>query len=64
MENEKSLATMNQQVSAKLLESMYLLDILEDLLEGNAKESIILSLVIKNIEFSFDEISECRKIIS
>ena len=57
MENEKSLATMNQQVSAKLLESMYLLDILEDLLEGNAKESIILSLVIKNIKFSFDEIS-------
>lgn len=64
MSEEKTIASRNADISKKLLDSLYLIETLEDLYEAEAKAGTILEIVRKNIDFAFNEIEKCRKIIS
>ena len=60
----KNLAQLNKEISNRLLNSCYLLEILEDIMGGEAKEGILIDTVKRNVLKSFDDIEKCRKIIS
>ena len=64
MENDKNIVELNRDISNKLLDSFYLLEILEELSNYDAKEGILLSLVKNNIKSAFDNIEKCRSMIS
>ena len=64
MKKYNNLSQRSQQISAKLLKSLYLLGIFEDIIEGEGKLETLLKIIRKNIKFSFNEIENCRKIIS
>ena len=64
MKRKFTLSQANKQIANKLLESMYLLEIFEELIEGDGKLDTLLSAIKQNIKFSFDYIHKCRKIIS
>lgn len=61
MKKHKSLAQRNKVISRKLFDSMFLLEILNGLIDGSVKESIMLRIISDNIRFSFKEIEKCRK---
>lgn len=61
MEKETTLVELCKSVADKLLESINLLDILNDIADGEAKQGTILSILKNNIVTSFVEIEECRK---
>ena len=64
MKKQKTLFQMNRQISEKLLEAIYLLDILRDIAEGEAKQDTLILKIKQNIKSSFDQILLCRKILS
>lgn len=64
MDITKTLEERNREVSSKLLDSLYLLELLEEMLAENAKMSTVVSIITNNVKSSFDEISECRSMIS
>ena len=64
MKKIKNLEERSRLISEKLLETIYLLEILEDAYEGEAKEGTIINLASKNINIAFNEIEKCRKMIS
>lgn len=54
----------HQQIAAeKLLDSMYLLQILYEILESEGKFSTLLNVIRKNVKFAFHEIEKCRKLL-
>ncbi len=64
MKKYKNLEDRNRIISEKLLESIYLLEILEETYESQAKEGTLINLAIKNINIAFKETEKCRKMIS
>ena len=64
MNKNKNLNCLNKKISNRLLESMRLLDILETLIDGKAKEDILINIIKQNIKTSFNYIQECRHMIS
>ena len=64
MKKNKDLNYLNKKISKRLLESMRLLDILETLIDGKAKEDILISIIKQNIKTSFNDIQDCRHMIS
>ena len=64
MEYSENIIQLNKDISSKLLDSIYLLEILDDLVDGEPKEGTILSMLKQNITSSFQEISDMRKLIS
>jgi len=64
MEQRTNLAELQKDISEKLLSSKRLLDVLEDLIEDNVHGEELLIIVKSNIESAFDEIEECRKMVS
>lgn len=63
MEKQTSLAELSKDISNKLLESHYLLEILQDESDIETKFQTILSILEKNISSAFREIEACRKMI-
>ncbi len=61
MEKEMNLAELSKDISNKLLESQYLIDVIHDIVEGDPKLTTLILLLRKNIMLSFNEIEECRK---
>ena len=59
-----NIVELNRDISNKLIDSFYLLEILEELSNYDAKEGILLSLVKNNIKSAFDNIEKCRSMIS
>ncbi len=66
MENEKqrNLSEISRDISDMLLESFRLLEILEELIAGEAKEDLLISIVKNNVESAFKDIEKCREMIS
>lgn len=64
MEEQKNLQQMTEEISDKLLETRYLLDILDELVNNDAKMHTIVLQSNKNIKFSFDMVEKCRTMIS
>ena len=64
MKKNKDLNYLNKKISNRLLESIRLLDILETLIDGKAKEDILISIIKQNIKKSFNDIQDCRRMIS
>ena len=64
MKKYKNLEDRNRIISEKLLESIYLLEILEETYESQAKEGTLINLAIKNINIAFKETEKSRKMIS
>ncbi len=64
MKRQKTLAQMSKQISNNLLESIYLLDILRDIVGGEAKQDTLILKIKQNIKASFKQILICRKFIS
>ena len=64
MKKQKTLFQINRQISEKLLEAIYLLDILRDITEGEAKQDTLILKIKQNIKSSFDQILPSRKILS
>lgn len=61
MEQEDSLAVICKKISGRLIESMHLLDILEDISGDLQKAETIISIVQNNIRTSFNDIENCRQ---
>ena len=64
MERTKNLAELTKNISDKLFDSINLLEILEEVVEGERKEYFLVSTLQKNIEEAFDDIEDCRQLIS
>lgn len=64
MENTKNLSELTKEISNNILNSLILSEILKDIIDGNAKEDILISYIYKNIKNAFDNIELCRKAIS
>ncbi|MBO6271934.1 hypothetical protein J6O48_04045 [bacterium] len=60
MEKESNLAELTKYASDKLLESVYLIDALEELTDIDPKCGTIISIIKNNINFAFDNIEQCR----
>ena len=63
MENQLTLAEHGKNISGKLLESIYLLEILDEIIDGEAKSGTVLSIIKKNICSAFTEIEDIRRMI-
>ena len=63
MEDKTELAYKSENISGKLLKSIYLLDVLYDLIGGKAKEGTIINILKEDVEFAFKEVENCREII-
>ena len=63
MEDRTELAYKSQNISDKLLKSIYLLEVLEDLSEGEAKEGTLINILQEDIKSAFKEVENYRKII-
>ena len=61
MESELNLAELGRNISDKLVDSKYLIDILEEIAEGEPKLQILINLLKQNIMSAFKEIEECRQ---
>ncbi|MBQ3311434.1 hypothetical protein IJG72_05085 [bacterium] len=61
MENKLNLAELTKDISNRLLETKYLLDIMEDIIDGESKLETLHKQVMKNIISAFHEIEECRQ---
>lgn len=64
MNNKQSLSKLSRNISRKLLDSIYLLEIMEELTDGKAKEGTLLDIVQNKIHTAFNDIEQCRKILS
>ncbi len=61
MESELNLAELGRNISDKLVDSKYLIDIMEEIAEGEPKLQILINLLKQNIMSAFKEIEECRQ---
>ena len=64
MEEFKNLEELTKNISDKLLDSISMLEILRDIIEGELKEDFLISSTHKNIKQSFNDTEKCRKLIS
>lgn len=64
MEGVKNLEQLAKEISDKLLDSINLLDILEDVVDGERKEYFLVSTIQNNINQAFNDIETCRQMIS
>ena len=64
MEESKNLADLTKDISNQLIGSIELLDILEDVVDGERKECFLVSSLQKNINKAFKDIEICRHMIS
>jgi hypothetical protein len=65
MEEKTNLETLTQKVSDNLLDSIYIVEILEEMFEDcGGKEGFLLSSLKNNIKAAFETTEDCRNIIS
>ena len=64
MEDYIEIAHKSNNISATLVKTLYLLDVLDILADGEGKTVTLLNLIKENIEYSFNEIETCRKILN
>ena len=64
MKKSKSIAKYYKNISGNLLDSIWLLETLYVLNDGEAKMGTIITIINKKIRSAFNDISECRKKIA
>lgn len=64
MEDTKNLKNLTAKISNNLLETISVLDILEEIIDGERKESFLVSSMQERIHNAFSDIEECRKLIA
>ena len=64
MDENRNLAQIQKEISSKILDSIYLTDVLSDLTDGEAKFCTIVNHIKNNLQISFKDIEQCRKMIS
>ena len=64
MQEFKNLEQSMKFISDSLLESLTMLDILDELIDYSIKESTIISNIRNNIKNSFEQTELCRGIVS
>lgn len=64
MEEFKNLENLTAKISKDLFETISLLDILEEIIDGERKESFLVSSMQERIYNAFSDIEECRKLIA
>ena len=62
MKNNKRLTKLHKNISGNLIDSIWLLETLSVLNDGEAKMGTILNIIEKKIKSAFNDISECRRI--
>ena len=62
MKNIK-LTEYQKNIAKELIDMLYLLQILEDILDGEGKASTLVSIIRKKTKFAFDKIEKCRNIL-
>lgn len=60
---KRNIAQINRDISRNLLDSFRIIEILEDIADGEAKTSILLRIAKSNLEKAFKDIEHCRKLI-
>lgn len=63
-EQKKNIEQFCKNVSDNILDSKVLIEILEDIIDGDNKLYTILRLIESNLDKAFDNIEECRSYIS
>ena len=64
MEEMKNLEKLTTDISDALYDSINLLDILDDVVDGERKAYFLVSTLQKNIKKAFDDVETCRQMIS
>jgi len=64
MEETKNLKELTSKISNNLLETISILDILEEIIDGERKEGFLVSSMQMRIHNAFNDIEECRKLIA
>jgi hypothetical protein len=64
MKKGKNLKILSTEISNNLIDTIYLVEILEDFLNYSGKEEILVRILKKKIKSSFYKIEKCRKMIS
>ena len=64
MEERKNLEQLTTDISDVLYDSINLLDILDDVVDGERKAYFLVSTLQKNIKKAFDDVETCRQMIS
>ena len=64
MEEYKNLKELTTKISNNLYNTINLLDILEEIVEGRRKEDFLISSMKKQVREAFDNIESCRQLIS
>ena len=60
MDKEQNLAELSRDISDKLINSKFLLEILEEMAMSDAKIGTMISVIKNNITSAFNDIEECR----
>ena len=64
MEEQTNLQKMTEEISNKLLDTKYILDVLEELTECDPRENILISQARERVESSFLTVENCRRLIA
>ena len=64
MKYNNNLKSLTGSVAGNLLDSMYLLDVLSVLIDGEAKMETLRVVIYKKIKSAFENIEKCRKHIA
>ncbi len=64
MKRDKNLKDLSTKIARELLEAISLIDILEDIIDGDRKSEALVSLIRKNIKTAFYDNEEKRHLIS
>ena len=64
MKRRKTLVMRNKEISSKILESIYLSDLLLRVTENEPQINMACETIKKNLTYAFKEIETCRKIIA
>ena len=57
---EQNIAQLSKNISRKLIESMYFLEIMSDIIEGEGKLDTIIKHLRLNMKSAFSMIEQCR----
>lgn len=63
MKNKFNLKTSQRHIASSLLQTIYIIDILEEIADGDGKMTAMLNYIRKNVRFSFNETEKCRKLL-
>ena len=62
--NKRNLEYYTKNISGKILDTIYLAEILEDLVDGEKKSYILIKSIEQNLKTTFNQIEKCRRVIS